>query len=266
MLLEDFWRVFCSRIDLITRGMVGIHGGRICQPRILEPHEYYFHKEKFSGCVDWPIGCSDGVVGLMSRLLNCLFLLCFPQQYEVPPFPIPNLTREVLAFLRPLPTEPSPEFDRSSRHLLGGQVSQLPVELQDMIYDQLHPFVNPSLECTRQISADIWRSLLFDGRLFPWLWDLDPSMLQGPSHTYADEGNGSYNNQNLPSYGASNFWDWERLVRELAQVEVFESGNLMEHAPLGLRNRRRIWRLLDEARVDDIKEYASRKTWERLWC
>ena len=43
-------------------------------------------------------------------------------------------------------------------------------------------------------------------------------------------------------------WDWERLVRQLAQTEIFESGNLTESAPLGLRNRRQIWRLVGEAR------------------
>ncbi len=47
-------------------------------------------------------------------------------------------------------------------------------------------------------------------------------------------------------------WDWELLVRQLAQVEAFEEGNLMPSMPLGLRNRRRIWRLVDEARPGDV--------------
>lgn len=47
-------------------------------------------------------------------------------------------------------------------------------------------------------------------------------------------------------------WNWERLVRALAQVAIHEPQDKTLELPLGLRNRRRIWRLLDEARPDDV--------------
>jgi hypothetical protein len=63
--------------------------------------------------------------------------------------------------------------------------------------------------------------------------------------------------EHLAAYDADDAWDWERLVRELAQTESFELGNLMDNDPLGLRNRRRIWRLIEEARKED----TTKETW-----
>jgi hypothetical protein len=82
--------------------------------------------------------------------------------------------------------------------------------------------------------------VLFDRKTLPWLWDLDRAIL--------------LTRQWWTTYDDESAWDWELLVRQLAQVEVFEKGNLMASAPLGLRNRRRIWRLVDEARLDDMYE------------
>ncbi|KAI1367758.1 hypothetical protein F5Y08DRAFT_41351 [Xylaria arbuscula] len=45
-------------------------------------------------------------------------------------------------------------------------------------------------------------------------------------------------------------WDWETLVRKLSQVNCHESSNTTLSLPLGLKNCRRIWRCLEEARVE----------------
>lgn len=58
-----------------------------------------------------------------------------------------------------------------------------------------------------------------------------------------------------------NLWDWELLVRQLAQLDAFEPGGVMESAPWALRNRRRIWRLLDDARREDADTF---KIWGGL--
>jgi hypothetical protein len=121
-------------------------------------------------------------------------------------------------------------------------LGQLPTEGIDVICQHLQPFQNPSLQCSRDLAPGLWRELLFDQGLLPWLWDLDSSLLQ------------SRKSDILPFYDVENAWDWELLVRQLAQTDVFESGKLMEHAPLALRNRRRIWRLVDEARVDNSEK------------
>jgi hypothetical protein len=189
-------------------------------------------------------------------------LIC-EQQYEVAPYPILNLTSEILAFLKPLPIKPLQGSEGRASKMMKEQFNRLPVELQDEIYCHLYPFVNPPLECTRQLSSDVWRTFLFRGNIFPWLWDLDASALKGSRQGCSERDyDGDYYYSNLPAYGADNYWDWEQLVRQLAQVEAFETGHPMEHAPFALRNRRRIWRILDEARMDDVHDYAMRKLYE----
>ncbi|KAH2160066.1 hypothetical protein KXW33_005286 [Aspergillus fumigatus] len=118
-----------------------------------------------------------------------------------------------------------------------------------MVFKNLHPLINPPQTCTRSLPARLWRDLLFYGLILPWLWDLDVSALQScPATSDAVD---------VPTFEAEEVWDGERLVRTLAQVDVFEPGQPLEHAPLRLRNRRRIWRLLEEAKDGDINEWVQ---------
>lgn len=73
--------------------------------------------------------------------------------------------------------------------------------------------------------------LLVKPRTFPWLWDLDTRSLRA-KHT-------------------SSRWHWESLLRSLSQPDIYMPSNDTLHLPLSLRNRRRIWRILEEARVND---------------
>lgn len=47
-------------------------------------------------------------------------------------------------------------------------------------------------------------------------------------------------------------WDWELLARQLQQPHVFSPFNTPLQLPQGLRNGRRIWRLLELAWVGDV--------------
>ena len=40
-------------------------------------------------------------------------------------------------------------------------------------------------------------------------------------------------------------WDWKKLVRKLAKYSSFQDGGDLCDAPIGFRNRRRIWRILE---------------------
>jgi hypothetical protein len=117
----------------------------------------------------------------------------------------------------------------------------MPVEILELIIEQLQLFVNPSPECSRAFPPSMWRTALFTGGLLPWLWGLDLGVL-------AIE---------CAGYEVANAWDWELLVMQLAQVRVFEEGGLMADAPLGLRKRRRIWRLIDEGRMGDVRRMVT---------
>lgn len=63
--------------------------------------------------------------------------------------------------------------------------------------------------------------------MLPWLWDVDAVALAEKD----DEGG---------------VWDWERLVRELAQGGIYRPGAVVEGLAVGVRNRRRIWMLVGD--------------------
>ena len=69
-------------------------------------------------------------------------------------------------------------------------------------------------------------------QIFPWLWDLDTKAI-------------------LEKQRAGH-WDWELLVRKLSIKTIHEPDDESIDIPLQLRNRRRIWRLLEEARMNDV--------------
>ena len=75
-----------------------------------------------------------------------------------------------------------------------------------------------------------YKHLTSDVASIPWLWDLDPGLC-------------------AQKYGEcpGPTWDWKSLIQTLMEENVFEPGGEMhENVPLGLRNRRRIWKIMHE--------------------
>ncbi|OAL75394.1 hypothetical protein A7D00_0993 [Trichophyton violaceum] len=217
--LSQFYEVLQNRV-CASKNRALQYSVTIRKP--LESHFYYFRR----ACIceaRWPIGIPEVL------------------EYEVEPYPIQNLTSEILSYLQPLP-----EGHRSGFSEKSILMKKLPAEIIKHICLHLHPFADPGVICTYELSPSIWRDLLFRQQLLPWLWDLDPAILESQPLQHS---NGQ------PSYSKDNFWDWEQLVRELAQVQAFEPGNSLENAPLRLRNRKWIWRLLDEGRRFDIEDW-----------
>ena len=73
---------------------------------------------------------------------------------------------------------------------------------------------------------------LVNSRAHSWLWDLDTGSIRAKQ--------------------TSGRWDWESLLRSLSQPDLHMPSNESLHIPLSLRNRQRIWRILEEARVNDL--------------
>jgi hypothetical protein len=73
----------------------------------------------------------------------------------------------------------------------------------------------------------------------PWLWDLDGEAIHKKQ--------------------AQGLWDWEQLASQLQQPGIFSPDDRSIQLPSGLRNRRRIWRLLELARVGDVAEKVERR-------
>jgi len=133
-----------------------------------------------------------------------------------------------LSYLIPLPSQEQESPDSIPT----------PAILNEIIA-QYSPLENPALNPQRTTSPSTWREMLFSRRVLPWLWDLDSTFLK--AQPLGKE----------KAYHANGVWDWELLVRQLAQVDIFSDGKLMANIQLGLRNRRRIWRLVDVARMSD---------------
>jgi hypothetical protein len=53
----------------------------------------------------------------------------------------------------------------------------LPTKIVDQVVKQLRPFINPSSAPSRILPPSTWGQFLFTGTLLPWLWDLDPKIL-----------------------------------------------------------------------------------------
>ncbi|KAG9521685.1 hypothetical protein KCV07_g3496, partial [Aureobasidium melanogenum] len=73
---------------------------------------------------------------------------------------------------------------------------------------------------------------LVNSRAHPWLLELDTGSIRAKQ--------------------TSGRWDWESLLRSLSQPDIQMPGHKSLQIPLALRNRRRIWRILEEARVNDL--------------
>ena len=114
---------------------------------------------------------------------------------------------------------------------------------ENSISPTLQNLQNADLNCDYQLSQERWCDALISNDLLPWLWDLDISKVRAKQR----RGN----------------WDWELLARQLSQVTIHEPDDTTLQIPQALRNRRRIWRLLEEARIDDVAEpiIRMRKFW-----
>ncbi len=163
-----------------------------------------------------------------------------------------DLTDMILENLEAFPSEESlpPDIMAFRARLLA-----LPQELQDHITSFLRTAAPLPRRCTRLLPQEHWRQMLVYGRTVPFLWDIDVAAVDrccaGP-------------------------WplDWERLVRELSQPtsrhRVFEDGIWTEvvadcysrlKVPDGLRNRRRIWQIVEEMFVGDVLPSATINVW-----
>lgn len=126
----------------------------------------------------------------------------------------------------------------------------LPQELQDHITSFLDTTTPLPNHLTRLLPGEYWRHILVYGRQLPFLWDLDVAAIEK-----ADPNR-----------------DWEHLVRVLslpfercydgsppilARVYTYHDLNVSDR----LRNRRRIWQLVEEMFVGDVLP-VSKRPWD----
>lgn len=116
----------------------------------------------------------------------------------------------------------------------------------------MSPLSRLPLQCSRLLSSEHWRTLLLRGDFVPYLWDIE-------SNQFSDF--------------SSAEWDYERLVRQLSQPGFWEwlSNATAPSDPdhtrglLQLRNRRRIWRVLEDMEMETphpVPKLVFEDAWE----
>ncbi|KAG8624062.1 hypothetical protein KVT40_009038 [Elsinoe batatas] len=213
-------------------------------PKLIEiPSQYY-------GLSEWQSGTWELFTDLDENddeddeLLNEEYERYCSQFYyvESDPLNIPDMTQSVLQGLQPLPNQVPVLMssvwqgyltNRDHNHTsLLHRIIRLPWELRSAILFQHRPFDDMSREPNYLFPPVMWKEALLNG-LLPWLWDLDHTIVE--SHPDSSDGRE---------------WNWEALARTLAQDDILLPGPGMPNCPRGLKNRRRIWQLVDDLRPD----------------
>ncbi|KAI1267530.1 hypothetical protein F5Y18DRAFT_424637 [Xylariaceae sp. FL1019] len=189
------------------------------------------------------------------------------RRYEQNPLGLRNLTEMIMSRLETIDGN-SLEVRKDIKELWK-RVQSLPEELYRRVLEHLMPFdadestirknhftrSSISLECSRILTPLWWRDQLLSGNLIPWIFDLNLKNVQEfrKATFYDDLVDAERHLQEKSHIFDENSWDWELLVRHLAQPDVFENrGRLHGCKVSGLWNRRRIWKLLDNARLGNV--------------
>lgn len=170
----------------------------------------------------------------------------------------PGLTDMLVENLKVSTPEPmTPEIKGFQERFLA-----LPQELQDHITSFLNTKTALPRHSTRLLLQKEWKRMLVYGRQLSFLWDLDIATIESADPTMT--------------------LDWEQLVRSLSQVAVrhflskIPTSTAMDvicydqlRVPNGLRNRRRIWQLVEGMFVGDVLPVARggrpQPTMPRYW-
>lgn len=102
-------------------------------------------------------------------------------------------------------------------------------------------FSDANPEPSRILPQSWWQEALINKKMLPWLWDLNVNMIRKkdskpPKNWYGAPGTWVE-------------WDWELLVRKLAQTDFYKGIDIHtvgEGPALALKNRRRIFLIIDD--------------------
>lgn len=158
-------------------------------------------------------------------------MLTAPKLLEANPIDIPDLTASILQNVQLLPLSYQPT-DVSVTAPYNPTAREVDPEVTSDVDEA-------NISCQYFRSPEWWCDRLIDTSVVPWLWDLDISEVR----VKQQEG----------------YWDWELLVRQLSQFSIHKPDDTLLKISLSLRNRRRVWQILKEARKDDIAEVQMKR-------
>ncbi|KAI1378842.1 hypothetical protein F4677DRAFT_443326 [Hypoxylon crocopeplum] len=244
-------KAFCryqSRFDMDFRNVHSVNGSS--PSSIMHLYEMWLKRTLFmdpgyEGPVKTPIGMSRDYIGV--KIIQDLKDYESSKVIESDPAGSPKSTTTLIigkvVRIRPRDREPT-------RGCAGLQarMEALPEELRSYVEKALEPFDDirrHQLVCTRAMPPSWWKRKLFDGALFPWLFDLDTTLLEQAQQQATEQ------NSRIAGLNWDTDMDWELLCRELGQSDVFGEFGVLEGVTY-LQNRQRIWKILKASRLADV--------------
>ncbi|CAH0027678.1 unnamed protein product [Clonostachys rhizophaga] len=131
------------------------------------------------------------------------------------------------------------EWEPDNDPLVGEYVEADPIEvpqLTECILDNLElgaSGIRSEVTSTDLRDQGWWFNKLITRKELAWLWDLNEDIVRKKQRT--------------------GDWNWERLVKTLSGTDIYRPEDETLCLPLGLRNRRRIWKCIQDARLGDIQ-------------
>lgn len=131
-----------------------------------------------------------------------------------------------------------------------------PRDIVVLILQAMEPFndLRPRHEKpTRVLPLTWWKDQLFNGDLFPWLFDLSENHAKDIVRQACEK-----DGVNFDSLDWEIDFDWEGLCRQLGQAYVFEPRRGILAGASNLENRHRIWGLFESARNGHFLTHAGK--------
>lgn len=243
--LRTLWKALRMRFEVDDSYYMSTVTGAVSRPqRVQLPHGYYMPFQPSRLASGDPLvehSATDSLVGDHER---------WEASY---PLFVPKLTSAILENLRSLPpaTAAIPESLAFQKRFLA-----LPPELRDHVCSFLVSRNGMRSACNGLLPQWVWRDVLLTGKCLPFLPEIDASVVQGFCTLWEEE----------EEEGRGRELNWEFLVRRLSQEDwsIWDAESSSLKVPNGLRNRRRVWQLVEEMYVGDL--VPVQRTTQGTYC
>ncbi|KAI0836853.1 hypothetical protein F5Y06DRAFT_272434 [Hypoxylon sp. FL0890] len=233
--LRTLWKVLRMRFEVDDNYYMSSESETVGRPQRIQLHHAYYMPFRPSPLA---MGYTPGEQADAAAASNQKM-----ERWEAAyPLHVSDMTEVILDNLRTLPPASAtiPEAVPFHKKFLA-----LPPELQNHICSFLASRHGMPSVCNGLLPQWVWREVLLAGRCLPFLRDFDVSVVKSFCSQWDRDRRDCEPN-------------WELLVRKLSQEAwgIFDAEKSCLKVPNGLRNRRRIWKLVEEMYVGDLVPMA----------